>query len=126
MKSLKIGAYGVGILLVGLGAALAVTNPSPSAYDDYAAKQLTIYLQDNACTQAPNLLGDLLREQCASLLENNQSEIKQFISSNTDRQNWVFLSVYKTDLAINPLLPTYHFETVGLLQNFYIYKADRQ
>jgi Domain of unknown function (DUF4359) len=127
MKSLKIAGYLLGTVLLGVGVAAAVTNPNQSAYEDYATARLTTYLQDNACTQAPSVLGNLLGDQCADLLENNQDEIRKFISSNTDRQNWVILSVYKTDLAIaDGILPSYHFETVGVFQQFFTYKADRQ
>lgn len=126
MKGLKIGAYLVGMMLVGVGVAMAVTNPSQAAYEDYATEQLTQYLKDNACTQAPNVLGNVLQEQCGALLDNNQTEVRRFIASNTERQNFIILSVYKTDLAIAPLgslVPSYEFETLGVFQRFYIYKA---
>ncbi|MDX2214691.1 MAG: DUF4359 domain-containing protein [Oculatellaceae cyanobacterium bins.114] len=129
MKGLTIGAYLVGAALVGVGVAMALTNPGQAAYDEYATEQLTQYLKDNACTQAPSLFGNRLQEQCGELLDDNQSKVRQFISRNTERQNFLILSVYKTDLAIaelGPLLPSYHFETIGVFQQFYIYKAAKQ
>jgi hypothetical protein len=126
MKSLKIGGYVIGGILVGLAAAMAVTNPGQAAYEDYAAKQLTAYLKSNACTQAPNVLGNLLQNQCAQLLDKNQSQIRRLIANGTDRQNFLFLSIYKTDLSISQLLPSYHFETVGAFQTLHTYKAERR
>ena len=129
MKGLKVSAYLLGAALVGVGVAMALTNPNQAAYNNYATEQLTQYFKANACTQAPNVLGNVLQEQCADLLDNNQTEVRQFIAQNTDRENFGVFSIYKTDLAIaelGPLLPSYHFETIGLFQTFYIYKAVKQ
>lgn len=129
MKGLKIGVYLLGMMVLGLGAAMAFTNPNQSAYDEFATEQLTQYLKDNACTEAPRVLGNFLGDECESLLDKNQDDIKAFISQRTERQNYWILSIYQTDLALRefgPLLPSYHFETVGVLGNFYIYEAVKQ
>lgn len=125
MKGLGTAALGVGLTaLFGLGIAAAVTNPQPSAYEDYATEQLSAYLRDNVCTQAPESFG--LRKQCVSLIESNQSEVSQLVAESTQRQNfWVF-SLYQTDLAVTPLLPAYHFETVGAFKTFYTYKVEKR
>jgi hypothetical protein len=79
-------------------------------------------------------LGDVLQEQCVSILQNNQAEIRQIVASNTERQNFLVLSIYKTDLSaeqfippvISASVPAYHFETVGVFNRFIIYQAERQ
>lgn len=126
MKSLKFGIPVIGIALAGLGVAMVVTNPGQSAYNDYATAQLTDYLKENACNKAPSVLGNFLQAQCAALLDDNQDQIEQFIAESTRRQNYLILSVYQTDLAISEFLPAYHFETVGVFQRFYTYKAERR
>jgi Domain of unknown function (DUF4359) len=129
MKGLKIGAYLLGMMAIGLGVAMAFTNPEQTAYDDFATEKLTQYLKSNACSEAPNVLGNFLGDECESLLEKNQDEIQQFISTHTERQNYLLLSVYQTNLEIRdfgPFLPSYHFETVGVFGNFYIYRAVKQ
>jgi uncharacterized protein YceK len=126
MKGIKIGASIVGIALVGVGVVLALTNPGQAAYDDYATAQLTEYLKENTCSQAPSFLGNLLQTQCAELLEDNQGEIKRLISESTERQNFLILSIYRTNLSVSSLLPVYEFETVGVFRDFYTYKARRQ
>ncbi|NEQ19249.1 MAG: DUF4359 domain-containing protein [Microcoleus sp. SIO2G3] len=126
MKKRNLLAYAIGAVLVAAGIALAATNPAPEAYDDYATEQLTTYLKDNACNQAPNLLGDFLQTQCAAILDDNQEQIRRLIVRNTDRQNWLLLSVYKTDLSLSSALPSYHFETIGVFGNLYTYKAEQR
>ncbi len=126
MKSLQVVGCLTGVALVGVGVAMAIANPGQAAYNEYAAQQLTAYLEENACPQAPQVLGNLLQNQCVTLLRNNQAEIQQIIDSRTERQNFGILSIYKTNLSVSQLLPSYHFETVGVLQNFYIYKAEEQ
>ena len=129
-----IALFGGITALAGLGIAAAVTNPSEAEYQQYAADQLSTYLKDNVCTQAPETLG--LRDRCVELAESNQGEFEALIASNTQRQDYVFFSVYQTDLSVNSLLPpyisigsllpTYHFETFGAFKNLYIYKAEKK
>jgi hypothetical protein len=130
MKTLQVGAALIGIVLVGLGVAMAVTNPGQAAYEAYATDRLTEYLQDNACEQA----SEFLRSQCDALLEDNQDQIQQIVSENTQRQNFVILSFYTTNLSLerylppflSELLPAYTAQTVGVFQNFYTYQIEQQ
>jgi len=129
MKGLRVGAYLIGTLLVGIGLALVITNPDEDSYDQYATRQLTTYLKENTCTKPSGTFGNFLRQQCGALLEQNQKAIKQLISKHTQRQNFVVLSIYKTDLAIPELasvIPAYHFESVGAFQTFYTYKVEKR
>ena len=130
MKLFQLTASLIGIVLVGTGVAAALTNPSPAAYEDFAAQRLTEYLQENACAKA----GIALQSSCSSLIKGNQSQIQKLVAANTERQNFLLLSIYKTDLApgklfpdfVGNLLPAYHFETAGVLNTFHIYKAEKQ
>ncbi|WP_315889713.1 DUF4359 domain-containing protein [Kovacikia minuta] len=72
--------------------------------------------------------------QCKSLLASNKSEIRKLIANGTYRQDYVFFSIYKTDLipgsvlpsVVASLLPSYHFETVGIFQQFFVYQKKEQ
>ncbi|HEY9813066.1 MAG TPA: DUF4359 domain-containing protein [Candidatus Sericytochromatia bacterium] len=131
MKGLQAVSAIAGVALVGLGAAMALTNPDQDTYEEYAVEQLTDYLQQDICPKAPSILGNSLQSQCNSIIQSNQSQIKQLISKSTQRQNFILLSIYKTDLSISTIapflpanvLPGYHFETVGAIDNFYTYQA---
>ena len=120
MKGLNVVASIGGVLVVGLGVVMAIANPSPEAYKEYAAKLVTEYLNNVGCEKVP-----VAKNQCLSLVESAQPQIGEIISQNTERQNFILFSIYKTEFAL-PLLPTYQFETVGALQNFYIYKQNQQ
>jgi len=127
---MKTGLYLVGMALAGLGIAMAATNPSQASYEEYATQQLATYLRENTCADA----GELLKDGCKQLLNENQSEIKELISANTQRQNFGVVSLYQTDLSVGQLLPSflgklvpsYHFETVGVFSSFHIVKAKKQ
>ena len=131
MKGLQVLTAIAGVALVGVGAAMALTNPDQDTYEEYAVEQLTDYLQRDICPKAPSILGNSLQSQCNSIIQSNQSQIKQLISKSTQRQNFILLSIYKTDLSISTIapflpanvLPGYHFETVGAIDNFYTYQA---
>lgn len=139
MNAFKIGIFLTVMALGGVGVAMAATNPTPPRYNDYATWHLSAYLQNNLCRQADNVLGADLQDECGDLIDNNQAEIRALIADNTDRQNLVVVSIYRTNLEPDRLLPPvvrqflppgvlpdYEFETVGLFGQFVTYKARRQ
>ena len=113
-----------GITLASLGVFMALTNPSQKAYEEYAMEELTTYLKDEVCTQVPSLLGDFLQQQCKILVDTGRPQIQQIIAETTERQNFLVFSIYRTHLSVNSDLPSYEFETVGVVQSFYIYMYE--
>ena len=126
MKALHIVTAIGGVALAGLGVFMALTNPGQDAYEEYALEKLTTYLKDDACTQVPKPLGNLLQRQCKTLVDTGRPQIQQIISKTTQRQNFILFSIYRTNLEIGPILPVYHFETVGVFEKFYVYQAQEQ
>ena len=126
MKSLKIITYIGAAALAGLGVAMAMTNPSPPVYEEYAQQRLTEYLKEDVCAQVPKAFESLLQRNCTILVDSSRPQIQQIISESTERQNLIFFSIYRTDLSLNRLIPSYHFETVGAFHNFFIYTAEKQ
>lgn len=136
MKQVKIwvavGLVGIG----GLCAAMAVSNPDQAAYEAYATQEISRYLNKSVCPQAPKLLGNSLKDECVALVAQNRPQMREIIAAHTERQNFIFFSLYKTDLSIDAflpsnvffgsLLPAYHFETVGIFQGLYTYKIERR
>ena len=109
-----------------LGVAMAVANPSQPAYEEYAVQQLTEYLKNDVCTKAPKAFENFLQRNCTVLVDSSRPKMQQIVSESTQRYNFIFFSVYSTDLAVSPVIPSYHFETVGAFQNFYTYAAQKQ
>jgi hypothetical protein len=134
MKGLQVVTAVGGVALAGVGVAMAMTNPQPAIYEEYAVTQITEYVQENLCPKAPNIFGQSFQNQCRSVIESNQSEIERIVSKGTQRQNFILFSIYQTDVSINTVvpffpanvLPAYHFESVGAFNNFYTYKAKKQ
>jgi len=130
MTLLKLTTSLLGLVLLGLATATAITNPDQTAYEEFAAQKLGEYLQEDTCAKA----GIALQAPCNSLVKSNQSQIQSLISANTQRQNFLFLSIYKTDMVpgkflpdfLGNTLPSYHFETAGALNNFHIYKVEKR
>jgi hypothetical protein len=126
MKVLQVFTAIGGVALVGLGASMALTNPDQDDYEEYAVEQLTTYLKNEGCAQAPKVFGTSLKSQCQTLVDTGRPQIQQIIAKTTQRQNFVLFSIYRTKLEVSPLLPVYNFETVGVFQNFYVYQANKQ
>jgi len=127
MKILKSVTSIAAIALGGLGVVMAVTNPSKPEYEEYAVQQLTEYVKQEVCNDAPKIFGILLqRSNCNGLIDSSHPAIKKIIAVNTERKNFILFSIYTTDLSVSSSIPSYHFETVAGLQNFYIYTAEKR
>ncbi len=126
MKSLRIITYVGAAALAALGVAMAMSNPGQSAYEKYAVQRLTEYLKIDVCTKAPKVFENFLQRNCTLLVDSSQPQMQQIISESTRQRNFILFSVYTTDLSLNPLIPSYHFATVGAFQNFYTYAAEKQ
>jgi hypothetical protein len=126
MKFLQVVATIGGVALVGLGVSMALTNPGKDSYQQYAVETLSTYLKNEACMQAPSVFGNALRSQCKSLVDTGRPQIEQIITQSTQQYNFIFFSVYRTNLEIGPFVPAYQFETLGVFQNFYIYRAEEK
>jgi hypothetical protein len=114
--------------LVGLGAAMAMTNPDSSAYEKYAIDQATKQFKENICqkTQPVPLMGDLLQQQCITLVESSRPQMRNLISASTQRQDYFFFSIYQTRIVIASFIPSYSFTTIGAFQSFYTYQVGGQ
>lgn len=133
MKNLK-RLYLLGLGLAGVGIALALTNPSEAVYTEYAAQRLSEYLQADLCPQA----GTLLQSSCRSFVQDNQQVLGRIVAKNTQRKDYLLWSVYKTDLAIDSMLPSllkdvlgeelpaYHAETIGIFNTLHTYQLKRR
>lgn len=126
MKVPKVVTVMGGVALVSLGSVMALTNPGRDTYEQYAVEQLTTYLKSEGCAQAPQVFGTFLQRQCKSLVDTGRPQIEQIIAETTQRQNFIFFSIYRTNLEIGPFLPAYHFETLGIFEKFYIYQAEEK
>ncbi|MBD1922118.1 DUF4359 domain-containing protein [Microcoleus sp. FACHB-831] len=126
MKGLQIFQAIAGVVLVGLGMAMATTNPSQEVYEEFAVAQLSTYLKEEGCTQLPRAFGNAIHRQCTILVDTGRPQIQQMISESTKRQNFIFFSIYQTELSVSSFLPSYQFETLGVFENFYTYQAQKQ
>ena len=111
---------------IALGVSMALTNPSQSDYEEFAAAQLTDYLKKNVCTEVSQSLGEYLQRQCTILVDTGRPRLKRMIAEDTYQYNFIIFSIYNTDLSISPLLPTYHFKTLGIFHQCFIYEAEKQ
>lgn len=127
MKPLTIIAYtGAAAGLAALGVTMAKTNPSQVEYEEYAVQRLTKYLKTDVCKKSTNFIENLIHFNCDKLVDSANPQIQEIIARTTERQNYIIFSIYRTDLKINSLIPSYKFETVGALDQFYTYTAEKQ
>ena len=117
-----MGTFG-GLLLAGSGVLMAIGNPGQIDYEDYATDSLSLYLKQDVCPQAPVEFGGFIQSYCKTLVDSGQPQIQQIIAHTTTQQNYFLFSIYETTLALPDPLPTYEFQTIGVMQQFYTYQA---
>jgi len=126
MKAWNVVVMVGGVAMVGLGTVMAIANPEQPAYEQYATGQVNSYLKNTLCNQS--ILGNLIQQPCNSLVETAKPQIQEIIVKNTQRQNFIFFSIYRTDLSLSklvPFAPNYRIETVGAFHNFYTYPPQK-
>ena len=119
LKNIGIG----GIIGFGIGAIAFLTNPGEQKYQTYADSAIKTHFKDRICTQVSQDLGVWLESQCHILINITSPYLAEAIDRQTKRQNFVLFSIYQTELALPPPLPEHHLETIGVLGNFYTYRA---
>ncbi len=111
------------LAVIGMGTIMTLSNPQRSAYETYAARQVSLYVQNNACDKAPNTFGNFIEEQCSNLAKFSQPYFKPLVNLSTRRHNYIFFSIYETQLPLNSYLPTYSTKTIGFLNLFWTYET---
>lgn len=123
MKILKLGFSG--IVLLGLGGLMIVTNPGRQDYQQYAAQTINSRLKEKVCNEASETMGSWLQSHCHTLVDTASPQLSQVIDRQTKRQNFLLFSIYQTNFFVPSPLPNYHFATVGLFDNFFTYQAEK-
>ncbi|NBD32526.1 MAG: DUF4359 domain-containing protein [Cyanobacteria bacterium] len=108
---------------VGVGMIMTVTNPHRNAYQNYAARQASFYLQENACTKTPNLFGNFLQQKCNFWAKQSKFYLKPLVNLSTRRHNYLLFSIYETELSFNNHFPAYNAKTIGFLNLFWTYES---
>jgi hypothetical protein len=122
----KLTSLTVMVALMAVCGLLIASNPRSQDYEEFAINELSTYLKENACDQLNNELTSL-QSPCQSLLkiliDTSQAELKEMITQQTEQQNFILFTVYRTTLNLPSPLPSYEVETLGILQHFFIYHA---
>ncbi|MEA5573148.1 DUF4359 domain-containing protein [Calothrix sp. UHCC 0171] len=112
-----------------LGVVMTKNNPSQAEYEQYAVRELTGYLKSNICQKTPRIIGEIEKIagiKCNEAFDSVNPQIRDIIAATTDRQDFIVFSIYRTELKLNEWVPSYKFETVGALGNFYTYSAEKK
>ncbi|MGV2831159.1 DUF4359 domain-containing protein [Myxosarcina sp. GI1(2024)] len=112
-----------GIVSIGLGAIAFLTNPQQQDYREYAAHTLNAHLKE-FCQQPNNVAGEWLQNHCYTLVDTARPYLAATIDTHTLRHNFFLFSIYQTNLPIPAPITSYQVETIGIFNNFYVYKAE--
>jgi len=109
-----------GGLLIILGVGLFLTNPSQKSYENFGTEQLVNYAREQLCqAQSAHLEEAIKSQMCTLMLETGKHQIPRIIRGTTIRHNYLFLSLYETNIYI------YKFETIGIFNHFQVINVDK-
>lgn len=123
INSKSLSFLGIGAFIC-LGSVMVATNPGQDVYETYATQQLVTYLDEQVCAKAPTTFG--LNRDCRSLLQSHRSQIQKIIADGTQQRNFVFFSIYTTELSVTSFLPKYRVITLGVFDQFLIYDTMQE
>lgn len=126
MKPSTIVAYLGATGLAVLGVIMANTNPTQAEYQDYAVERLTQYLKTDVCHKTQGFIENLIQFNCEKVVDSVNPQMQGLIAGTTERKDFMIFSIYRTDLKVSSLIPSYTFETVGAFNNFYTYSAQQR
>jgi hypothetical protein len=121
MKGWQIGLLGI-FAGFSIGGLMALTNPNRAAYEDYAVDRVSSLARDQ-CDRAPAGFGVMLQGPCRAAVEAFKPQIRPLLAATTSRQNWIFFSVYKSDISIPAIDFKARVESIGIFNNFFTYKT---
>lgn len=132
LMALNKALVGAGVLLGGTIGVLGVTNPSPEQYADFAAQKAVNYLETEICTASLPIVGNSFQDECVKTIQ-SPAQVRSLMLENTQRQNYILFSIYKTDLNIQDLvpflpgnlLPQYQAESLGILTFFHTFTTKK-
>ncbi len=102
---------------------LALTNPDRSAYENYAV-DLVAQLGKEECNRAPGGFGAVLQGPCRAAIESFKPKLRPLLAATSRRQNFLFFSLYKSELSIPGVNLNLSVESIGICNNFFTYKAQ--
>ncbi len=106
----------------GIGGIMAATNPHRSAYEAYAVEQIS-NLAEERCQSVPAELGIVLQGPCRAAIAAARPQLLTLIAAATTRQNYIFFSIYRSDLSIPAANLDARVESIGIFNNFVTYKT---
>ncbi len=87
---------------------LAVTNPGPAAFEDFAADKLTELASEELCrNEGLPLLARLLIQNCPELVRSQRKVLGRLAREHSRRYNFGLLSIYGTRLGGEKVLPNW-------------------
>jgi Domain of unknown function (DUF4359) len=113
-----LGIYTVG----GIGVLMALTNPDLDAYEEYAVERVSGLARDQ-CDRAPAGFGIVLQGPCRAAIDGFRPQIRPLLAATTSHQNFVFFSIYKSDISIPAVNFNARVESIGIFNNFFTYKT---
>ena len=93
-------------VLAALGLGLIVTNPGEQEFERFAADQLTQAAQEELCRDGGlPMVAHLLVRDCPRLIASQHDVLGRIALAATERRNFGLISLYRTDLGGQRLLP---------------------
>jgi hypothetical protein len=116
----------------GAGLGLVATNPGPAEFESFAADQLIRLISDELCREdGLPMMARLVVRDCPALVASQRAVLGRLASLHTRRRNLGLISLYRTELGGQNLLPNwrlprYHALTLAAAGRFVLLRAGEK
>ena len=118
------------VLLPAAGALLWIGNPGPQDFADFAGRELSERGIQEFCRDGVlPLMVNLMVDNCPRLFRDQREALGDLALQLSQRRNFGFFSLYKTEVGASGLLaqlplPRYSLETLAVAGQFIVLRAE--
>lgn len=93
--------------VIGLGGVLMILNPSMEDYANFSTRSSLTHFQEEVCQKKIPLIPDRFEEECLRVTQSPEvkEKVRQLMIKSSIRQNYLFFSLYTTNVDIADLMP---------------------
>lgn len=122
----------LGAIALVAGGGLALTNPGPNDFEDFAGLHLVELIEDEICHKPSlPLMLQMVLQNCTSVVRSQEQPLGRLAREHSSRFNLGLVSMYRTSfggqqLLDNLRLPHYTVTTLAVAGQFVVLKTSAQ
>lgn len=104
-----------GLAAVAIAGGLAITNPAPREFEEFASARLVQLVEQELCHKpALPMLLQMVLQNCSAMVQAQQGALGELAAQHSQRINLGLASIYSTRFGGQQLLPNWRLPRYGV------------